>query len=377
LNQETTIYREDDKMKKLEAHGMTKKTFFWTIIICIFIGGCVTTKGESNLSLDAAIQESSLEISNNLTAGTIIAVVSISSSSINISEYIIEELSIYLPKNKNISVVDRKSLELIRQEMRYQLSGEVSDESARAIGKQLGANVIITGSITMLANDYRLRLRAINVETAVIEQTSSFTISGNDRVLTQLNINTDNVNTNNINANNSLDGIWEDASGVKLWIVGDYATILEADVFGAKCIYDAGLLKWLVNWGDPSLTYERRGETLNIRFDDSTYNLRKRTLQTSAFDGIWQGADSYDDKWTFVFIGNVCLIYSHSYYDHANAWFEDIYEINEFRYTNDVITLIDTFDVSLRDNGRSFRYLFSGNRLVMIGDGETFDLLKF
>jgi len=164
---------------------MIKGIRIFAIFILIF-GGCATTKNELTLSLDVAIQESAVEISNNIRSGTVIAIVNVASDALNVSEYIIEELSLYLPRSKNISVVDRRNLDLIQQEMNFQLSGEVSDESARAIGKKLGAQAIVVGSLSEVAGNYRLRLRAINVETAVIESTSTFTIRRNDRILAEL-----------------------------------------------------------------------------------------------------------------------------------------------------------------------------------------------
>jgi formylglycine-generating enzyme required for sulfatase activity len=50
--------------------------------------------------------------------------------------------------------------------MEFQLSGEVSDESAKAIGKKLGAQNIITGSLTAIGDNYRFRTYALDVESA-------------------------------------------------------------------------------------------------------------------------------------------------------------------------------------------------------------------
>jgi hypothetical protein len=52
--------------------------------------------------------------------------------------------------NRKVTIIERKSLDLIRKEMNLQLSGDVSDDSAQAIGKQLGAQAIVTGSLTNL-----------------------------------------------------------------------------------------------------------------------------------------------------------------------------------------------------------------------------------
>jgi len=49
------------------------------------------------------------------------------------------------------------------------MSGDVSDETAQAIGKMLGAQTIISGSITPLGRNYRFRIQATEVETAAIQ----------------------------------------------------------------------------------------------------------------------------------------------------------------------------------------------------------------
>jgi TolB-like protein len=166
---------------------MDKKVLVFVVLSGILMGNCATTQSNADLSLDSAIMESAIELASNFNIGMVIAVLSIESESDTLSAYVIEELSSYLAKNKNIIVVDRKSLDIIQHEMNFQMSGEVSDESAQSIGKKLGAQVIVTGSITELPRNYRLRLKALNVETAVIESTSSFSnIKIGDPVIAQL-----------------------------------------------------------------------------------------------------------------------------------------------------------------------------------------------
>jgi len=75
-----------------------------------------------------------------------------------------------LVNERSLVIVDRKDLDLIRSEEQFQLSGEVSDETAQRIGHKLGAQTIISGSFASLDSQYRLRLRAIAVETAQIQE---------------------------------------------------------------------------------------------------------------------------------------------------------------------------------------------------------------
>jgi hypothetical protein len=71
------------------------------------------------------------------------------------------------------------------QEMYFQLSGEVSDETALSLGKMLGAQTIISGSIEAVGDVFRLRIRAIAVETAAIQGIYTINIQ-RDRFLSSL-----------------------------------------------------------------------------------------------------------------------------------------------------------------------------------------------
>ncbi|MDR2178642.1 MAG: DUF1566 domain-containing protein, partial [Treponema sp.] len=60
------------------------------------------------------------------------------------------------------------NLDKVREEQGFQASGEVDDESAKSIGKLLGAGAIVTGSLTDLGDVYSLTLKAIDIETATV-----------------------------------------------------------------------------------------------------------------------------------------------------------------------------------------------------------------
>ena len=63
-------------------------------------------------------------------------------------------------------MVDRRSLEAIYMERNFQLSGYVDDDTIVSIGNFLGADVVITGSITGENDFRRLRVKALDVKTA-------------------------------------------------------------------------------------------------------------------------------------------------------------------------------------------------------------------
>ena len=101
-------------------------------------------------------------------------------------DYIIDELATALAASKNIQVIDRQHTDAIRKEFNIQFSGDVSDDEVKRIGKQLGAQFVVTGSLVDVGNAYRFRLAAINIESAVREGSSSLNININDPQVTFL-----------------------------------------------------------------------------------------------------------------------------------------------------------------------------------------------
>ncbi|MDR2052536.1 MAG: CsgG/HfaB family protein, partial [Treponema sp.] len=134
------------------------------------------------LSLDGVIVQAAKDMEARLSAGAKLAVLNFTSTAEAFSDYVIEELSGALVMNRKVTVIERKSLDLVRREMNLQLSGDVSDDSAQAIGKQLGAQAIVTGSLTNLGDTYRFRVKVINVETARIEAQFSYNLGNNQQV---------------------------------------------------------------------------------------------------------------------------------------------------------------------------------------------------
>jgi hypothetical protein len=146
----------------------------------------VVNSDSAGLALDAAIEQAAERIENALASGTEIALVSVSSPSTQFSEYVLTYLETVLVNNGKLAVVDRSNLDRIREEQGFQLSGEVSDESAKAIGQLLGAGAIVTGGLVNLGDVYRLNLKAINVETARIGASYAGDVASSPRMQTLL-----------------------------------------------------------------------------------------------------------------------------------------------------------------------------------------------
>jgi len=118
--------------------------------------------------VEGAIARASVVFIGELPKNSTIAVISISSNDINLATFAIDELEYQLVTAKQFKIVDRKTLDTIRTEQKFQLSGEVSDQSAVSIGNMLGANIVITGNVSGMGNTQRLTLKALDVKTAQI-----------------------------------------------------------------------------------------------------------------------------------------------------------------------------------------------------------------
>ncbi|MDR1256171.1 MAG: penicillin-binding protein activator LpoB [Spirochaetaceae bacterium] len=135
-----------------------------------------------SITLDEAIAQAAARMEARLPAGTEMALISVSSPSQTFSKYVLDRLESMLVNNGKLVVVDRANLDKVREEQGFQMSGEVSDESAKAIGKLIGANAIVTGSLISIGNSYQLTLKAINMESAIVAASHQADIANDERV---------------------------------------------------------------------------------------------------------------------------------------------------------------------------------------------------
>jgi len=128
-----------------------------------------SVEGVSGDELDFAIRDASDYLNDNIPKGSKIVILNIESNSVNLSEYVIDELVANVVNDKNFSVVDRRQLEAIKSEQNFQMSGAVDDRDALAIGKFFGAQTIISGAMREIGGRYRLTIRALAVQTAQVQ----------------------------------------------------------------------------------------------------------------------------------------------------------------------------------------------------------------
>ena len=166
------------------ADGESKKE--WDASISSQPSG--TAAGSSGgMTLDEAIARAAAQMDARLPAKTEVALVSVSSSSAAFSGYVLDGLEAALVGSGKLVVVDRSNLDKVREEQGFHLSGEVSDASAKSIGKMVGAGAIVTGNLTSIGTLYRLTLKSIDVERAVVAVSFPADITNDERVQALIN----------------------------------------------------------------------------------------------------------------------------------------------------------------------------------------------
>lgn len=125
------------------------------------------------LSYDLALDNYAELFSSVLSDEDRLAFVSFESLDEDFAESIVSDLEERMI-NKGIFVVERAGLGKILDEMDFQTSGIVDEESAIKIGSLTGATKIILGKGEHLASSYRVELRMIDLETLAVVRGAIF-----------------------------------------------------------------------------------------------------------------------------------------------------------------------------------------------------------
>lgn len=118
---------------------------------------------------EKAVKQAVDALNSKLPSGTSITIMKTSSRERSMIDYVVDQLTKTIIQAGNITVVDRSNQALINAEQQFQISGNVSDESAVSIGKQLGVKYMVLCWISGEMSARRLNTRVLNIETARIE----------------------------------------------------------------------------------------------------------------------------------------------------------------------------------------------------------------
>ncbi|GHU11687.1 hypothetical protein FACS1894151_11370 [Spirochaetia bacterium] len=118
-------------------------------------------------TVEGALERAAEQTLKNVPQRSKIAIVYITVQDASTTDFIAGELE-YIWVNSGYTIIDRSQLDRIKREQNFQMSGEVDDDTAVSIGKIAGANVIVIGTVDGEGNLRRLRLRALDTQTAQV-----------------------------------------------------------------------------------------------------------------------------------------------------------------------------------------------------------------
>ena len=117
---------------------------------------------------DKAIPSIFNSLSATIPPGSRLAVVGITSADAGEASFYLNELVRQFVNTRRYTVVERSDIDAVINEQNFQMTGLVGDDDYISIGKFIGAEVVITGSISGSGAQKRLTLKAIDMLTSAI-----------------------------------------------------------------------------------------------------------------------------------------------------------------------------------------------------------------
>jgi len=171
------------------------KYFLFAIFIFLFSIFAVYAGGQADASvqpsagivnLDAALSEFSGYIAGRVSVTKLTAVAVTDVPVKKLGEYIADELTSKLLNNSGLRMVSRQDFERIITEQNLQAAIDFNDDTTARMGRSLGWQTIVFGTVNPMNDSYRLSLRAVDVETGELRGSRSFTLNGKDPLLISL-----------------------------------------------------------------------------------------------------------------------------------------------------------------------------------------------
>lgn len=140
------------------------------------VAAVLCTVAVSAVDIETALQQTAEQFSTTIKRGTTIAIVGISSESAELSNFMLDDLTMRFVQTKKLTVANRANLDAIKSEMNFQLSGEVSDDSIQQLGAMIGANVVVHGKLISIGSSYSLTMQALDVSSAEVVDMCRFSV---------------------------------------------------------------------------------------------------------------------------------------------------------------------------------------------------------
>lgn len=247
------------------------------------------------------------------------------------SRFLCEELTTKLFQTKKFNIVERSQLDKIAIEQKLQLNGPISSESLEKLGKLLGVDAILTGTITNIQYAIRVNARLINISTASVYSVASTDIEIDEMVASLLKIPVPRPRLNqqrNVQSEStkSLDSAFKSSSSAtSVAFISDY-------IFNYKrMLIDSNgnlLCEILVTkkGGSAVLTL---GDNRSYSDNSSTTRIVSTSGKTYSGYGIYvNNKNSFSSALKYKFMNEIPTLVTFVFQEEAKKEFENLFLIN-------------------------------------------------
>ena len=224
--------------------------------LMLFMGNVLFA--QTIVTLDQAIGYGVNEIGSRLEQGTKVVALNFISDSQRLSNYVLSEMTNLLESNGKLAVVERANLDFVLKELNYQRSGNINDETAQSIGRILGAQYVISGTIEESSSNYVIEFKTITVEPAALQTLTRVGVMKDAQITDLIEANTSSLQIADASSltgddNSSLNRILTLSAGGGAFIGMQISSAMISSsgnsaptlVFGVPLFVNAGLFKYL------------------------------------------------------------------------------------------------------------------------------------
>ena len=129
------------------------------------------------MSISQLLDYASIKIATGTPASMIPFSVDTEATKAN-AEYFSEQMGFSLSRNKTFRLVERRDMQKVFEELKLNHSGIVDDKTAAKAGKLLGAEIIITGRVYRMKDNYEIFMKMLRVETGEVLSVNKLKIDG-------------------------------------------------------------------------------------------------------------------------------------------------------------------------------------------------------
>jgi len=165
-----------------------KRTLATVALLAWSAGLALTPALAQQVSLDSAIRNAAEDLSAGIGRGNRVAVIAMESDSGGMSGYLVSEMIhalVRLQSGRGFTVMDRAQLDLLLDQLEFDMSDFVDNNTAQRVGRFMGVQFVVVGDFEPVGGFFRFRARVIEVETAAIRGSYAASVQ-NDEIIASL-----------------------------------------------------------------------------------------------------------------------------------------------------------------------------------------------